>query len=202
MDKGERGTTLRKRRLGRAPKALLTALVVLGIGLPAVSAPIHAGATDWADGCTTWGGNLTPPGWQHANWCIIPALQSPTLCMDAGAGTSGSLVALEPCGRSLGQDWTFIAVYSFMGVLSQSWVNYLHHTCLDASGGAQRAELHVYNCSSTASQAWFPNSPYNNSIQNSFVTGSRCLDDWGGGQGQIVRMYGCYGGINQQWGHY
>ena len=75
---------------------------------------------------------------------------SPTGCLDAGAGTNGTGVPLVACTGSASQKWTYDG--------SNRMVNQASGRCLDADLGTinqNGTKVQVWDCGSGTNQQWF-----------------------------------------------
>jgi Ricin-type beta-trefoil lectin domain len=75
---------------------------------------------------------------------------SPTGCLDDGAGTNGTGVPLVACTGSLSQKWTYDANFRL--------VNQASGRCLDAdlgTIGANGTKVQIWDCGSGTNQQWY-----------------------------------------------
>ncbi len=75
---------------------------------------------------------------------------SPTGCLDGGAGTNGTPVPLVACTGALNQQWTYDANFRL--------VNRASGRCLDADLGTigkNGTKIQVWDCGSGSNQQWY-----------------------------------------------
>jgi hypothetical protein len=156
-------TILSKRQYSVWIVVLLVGIVSAMTAGPVVALPPHysghvynGDSTRCLDSGTTTNAQLwTCSTSIFQQWSYLPAGgqivgNSPTGCLDDGAGTNGTPVPLVACTGSLSQKWTYDANFRL--------VNRASGRCLDAdlgTIGAGGTKIQVWDCGSGTNQQWY-----------------------------------------------